>query len=62
MIDYGMLEEEIARCGALLDLLEQDKEELGDYLQGELLEEYRKLVDREIQNISEVRKKLNTMA
>lgn len=62
MTDYGMLEEEKARCDALLELLEQDQAELAAHLQGELLEEYQKLVDREIQKLREVKKQLNTMA
>ena len=62
MMDDSMLQEGASRCEALMRLLEQDQEELGAYLQGELLEEYRKLVDLEIRKLGEVTRQLKTMA
>lgn len=62
MMNYYMMEEVKSRCDSLINLLEQDQEELASYLRGELMDEYRSLVEQEIQKLSEVKKMLSTMA
>ncbi|MCD8104832.1 MAG: hypothetical protein LUF35_07515 [Lachnospiraceae bacterium] len=50
--------EAIYRCDRLLELLEQDREELSEALEGDLLVEYQKCMDLEMDVARRIRKKI----
>lgn len=51
----------IYQLSALLELLEKDKLALAAHLEGEILEEYQRLVDLEIQKLQELKKTMVLM-
>lgn len=48
----------IARCDALIALLEKDRDEIVGYLEGDLLDAYQSVMELEIEKMQELRKKL----
>ena len=52
----------IYRAGKAKSLLEQDRDEIGNSLQGEIWKAYRELMELELERIEQVRKDLNDEA
>ena len=48
----------IARCDALIALLEKDRDEIAGYLEGDILDAYQSVMELEIEKMQELRKKL----
>ncbi|MGF0143983.1 hypothetical protein [Sharpea azabuensis] len=55
MTDYSKAEECLRTINQLYELLEQHKAEIAGAMQGEIYEEYKKLIDLEMDSISELR-------
>jgi len=48
----------VSHCKRLLSLLEEDKNEIADCIQGELLERYRELLKAETEQLRVIERKL----
>ena len=55
MTDYGKADECLFTIDKLYHLLEQHQEEVSTAIQGEIYEEYKKLVEQEMEKIQELK-------